>query len=146
VENAQRRITLISHDPRTPDRDWDHSAAAPTRVVILDSLIVLRHAIASGLVDLDLDVERLVLDRNASPAEFLALLEELPHQFTGDVLLIGRDETGFVSTATGGKGRELRAIDAVDVRSYLELHRAVTGRIAIARNAHAERDREAAAA
>ncbi|HUP48870.1 MAG TPA: hypothetical protein VNA04_08770 [Thermoanaerobaculia bacterium] len=125
-----RRITLICRDLGRPDRDWDNSLSAPNRVILLDSFTVLRYAISSHLVELDVDVQRLVLDRATSPADYLSLLAALPPAFTGDVLLIREDDSAFLSSLGRGGDRVLYALTATDLRFYLETHGLVTGHIA----------------
>lgn len=134
MEKETRRITLISHDPRTPDRDWDVSPMSPNKIVILDSLSVLRSAIGSGLVDMDLDVDRIVLDRTVTPAEFLAFLGDLSPDFGGDVLLIRDDETGFLTTYGRQDERVLHALSSSDLRFYLEMNSVVSGRLVARRS------------
>ncbi len=121
-----RRITLISRNQRTTTRDWDMSLHAPSRAIAVDSLLVLRYALAGGLAGFDRDVERVVLDRTTSASEYLALLASLPEQFTGDVLLITHDDSGFLSALGRGGDRVLYSLAAVDLRFYLEMNGLVT--------------------
>ena len=130
MNQDHRRITLISRDPNRPDRDWDNSLHSPNRLILLDSFTVLRYAISSHLVDLDIDVERVILDRATSPADYLTLLSALPQTFTGDVLLIRDDDSGFLSALGRGGDRVLYAMSAHDLRFYLETNALVTGRVA----------------
>jgi hypothetical protein len=117
-----RRITLISRPPQLPERDWDASMEASSKLVMLDSFTVLRYAIARPLVEFDADVERIVLDRSSSASEYLALLAQLPHQFTGDVLMIRDDDSGFLSATGRGGDRVLYALSAADLQFYLLTH------------------------
>jgi hypothetical protein len=135
VTHDSRRITLISRDPARPERDWDNSPMAPSRIILLDSFTVLRYAIASHVVDLDVDVERVILDRSTSPADYLSLLASLPHAFNGDVVLIRDDDNGFLSSMGRGGDRVLYALGPDDLRFYLETHSLVTGRTATGRKA-----------
>lgn len=131
MNHDSRRITLITRDPRTPERDWDVSRNAPNRLILLDSFTVLRYAITSHAVDLDVDVERVILDQATSAAEYLELLAAIPHTFTGDVLLIRTDNSAFLSSLGRGGDRVLYSLGANDLRFYLEMHALVTGRIAV---------------
>jgi hypothetical protein len=63
-----RRVTLVARSLSTPDRDWDDSSAAVTRTIFVDSFAVLKYAIRAGIVDMEIDIERVVVDRAASPA------------------------------------------------------------------------------
>ncbi len=122
MNHDTRRITLISRPPQLPERHWDVSAEAASKLVMLDSFTVLRYAMARPLVDLDADVERIVLDRSCSASEYLALLAQLPHQFTGDVLMVRDDESGFLSANGRGGDRVLYALSPNDLRFYLLTH------------------------
>ncbi len=122
MTHSSRRITLVSRHTRLPERQWQDSIDSPVRVVLLDSFTVLRHMVASSLV---LDVERIVLDRSSSASDFLTLLAELPSEFTGDVVMIRDDETGFLSSAGRGGDRILYALSSDDACFYLETHNLV---------------------
>jgi hypothetical protein len=130
MTHDSRRITLITRDPHRPDHDWDDSRQAPNRLILLDSFTVLKYAITSHMVDLDVDVERVILDRATSPGEYLTLLSSLPSTFTGDVLLIREGESSFLSSMGRGGDRVLYALSVNDLRFYLETHGLVTGRVA----------------
>jgi hypothetical protein len=130
MTHDNRRITLIARDPHRPDHDWDDSRQAPNRLILLDSFTVLKYAITSHMVDLDVDVERVILDRATSPSEYLTLLSSLPSTFTGDVLLVREGESSFLSSMGRGGDRVLYALSVNDLRFYLETHGLVTGRVA----------------
>jgi hypothetical protein len=115
-----RRITLISRHKKLPERNWHCSVDASSRIVMVDSLTVLRYTLANPLLHIDADVERIVLDRSSSASESLALLAELPHEFNGDVVMIREDEGGFLSAMGRGGDRILYAFSALDLRFYLE--------------------------
>ena len=116
----QRRITLLTQNKELSERNWNPSDEARSRIVLLDSLAMLRSTIISQLVRSDSDVERIVLDRCGSESEYLSLLTELPHEFTGDVLMIRDGATSFLSATGRGGGRILYALSAEDVEFYLE--------------------------
>jgi len=124
-----RRITLITRNAHSVPRDWDTSPNAASRAIGVDSLLVLRYALAGSLGEVHRDVERVVLDRTTSASEYLSLLASLPPQFAGDVLLIASDDSGFMSSLGRGGDRVLYAMAASDVRFYLEAHGLVTGQI-----------------
>jgi hypothetical protein len=127
MNHDTRRITLVSRHPQLPDRKWDRTAQAPSRVVLLDSFTVLRYTVASSLVTVDADIERIVLDRSTSASEYLALLAEMPREFHGDVLLIRADESGFLSSSGRGGDRVLYALSPEDLKFYLSTHNLVAG-------------------
>jgi hypothetical protein len=124
-----RRITLLARGHATPDRDWSRFANDSTRLVTIESLTVLRYTLEHAVSDIDLDIERVILDRSFSPAEYLDLLAMLPQEFGADVMLIRNDESGYLS-ATGRSGdRTLHSLRSDDVRFYLEANDLVTGRV-----------------
>jgi len=124
-----RRITLLARGHATPDRDWSRFANDSTRLVTIESLTVLRYTLEHAVTDIDLDIERVILDRSFSPAEYLDLLAMLPQEFGADVMLIRNDESGYLS-ATGRSGdRTLHSLRSDDVRFYLEANDLVTGRV-----------------
>jgi hypothetical protein len=125
MKKDQRRITLVARDKQQANLGWDTSNQSPNRIVSVDSLELLRSTIASPLVHSDADVERIILDRCGSEADYLSLLSQIPHQFTGDVLMIRNDATGFLSATGRGGDRVLYALSPDDVEFYLETVRLV---------------------
>jgi len=134
MERDERRITLITYDKQSAERNWDFSDQSSNRIVFIDSLGLLRSTIASPLVRCDSDVERVVLDRCCSEAEYLSLLAELPHAFAGDILLIRGDSTGFLSATARGGDRVLYALSPEDIEFYLETVRLVQASEAMKRH------------
>ncbi|HMC21199.1 MAG TPA: hypothetical protein VKL19_05100 [Thermoanaerobaculia bacterium] len=116
MRNDDRRITLVIGN----QRNWNSSIEAGTRIVFLDSLTMLRSTIAGALVGSDADVERIVLDRTCSESEFLSLLTELPHEFSGDIMMIRDGQASFLSAMGRGGDRILYALRDDDVEFYLE--------------------------
>lgn len=135
MRHDHRRITLLAANVRTPDRDWDDSPFASTRIVFVHSFKVLRYAIAGGVDDMRLDIERVVIDNAATPAEFLELLATLPPNFGGDVLLIADGGGSYLSSPGRGDGRVLYSVSDADVRFYLETHELVTGKVVLRQTA-----------
>ena len=122
-----RRITLINHNPRMPERDYNLSRQAQSRVLILESFTVLRYTLAAHVIDLDMDVERVILDRSVSPAEYLSLLASIPSTFNADLVLICHDDTTFVSAKCPGGDRVLYQLSPNDLRFYLETNGLIAG-------------------
>lgn len=120
------RITIIARDAAKPAADWNYSSGE--RTIFVDSVNAARWAL---LADLDLDVERIVIDRTGGAHAFLQTLTNLPEHFTGDVILIDEDGGGFLSAAGRGGDRVLYALESEDTRFYLEAHQLVTGRAAL---------------
>jgi hypothetical protein len=140
MSHDSRRMTLVSRHTQLQQRKWLCTPEAPCRIVLLDSFTALRHTVESLVVAMDADVERIILDRSGSASDYLALLAELPHEITGDVLMIRDDETGFLSAMGRGGDRILYALSANDLRFYLETHTLVSAGDVLA--APAERDRQ----
>ena len=128
MSEDSRRITLIGRDPQKNPRDWDLTLSASSRIVTVDSFTVLRHTVANGVVDIDIDVERIILDKTSTAADYLALLAALPQQFCGDVIMIRDDESAFLSATGRGGDRVLYSLSPSDLRFYLETHGLVHGR------------------
>jgi hypothetical protein len=122
MNEDSRRITLISRHKQLSARNWKNSPESRSRIIVLDSFAILRAAVARTLVELDMDIERIVLDRCASASEYLSLLAQLPYEFAGDVLMIRDDESGFLSASGRGGDRVLYSLAAPDLRFYLETH------------------------
>lgn len=117
-----RRITLITRSARSPHRGWDTSLHAPNRLIFLKAFTVLQYALARGVAEMEQDVERVILDHSSTAADYLELLTSLPSEFTGDVLLIRDDESGFLSATGRGGDRVLYALSANDIEFYLDTH------------------------
>jgi len=120
-----RRITLVARRAGTADRDWDASRDAANRIIFLEAFTVLRYALGSGIVEMQQDVERVILDRCATAAQYLDLLTALPQEFSGDVVYVRPDDTGFMSATGRGGDRVLYSLSREDVRFYLEAHELV---------------------
>lgn len=117
-----RRITLITRGLRSPQRSWETSRQAANRLIFLEAFTVLRYALDRGVAEMEQDVERVILDHSSTAGDFLELLASLPSAFTGDVLLIGDDDRGFLSSTGRGGDRLLYALTAPDIEFYLETH------------------------
>jgi hypothetical protein len=123
------RITLIARHATKPDVDWNYARCHCDHVAFLDSMGALKFAVRSALTQGDLDIERVIVDRAGSAAEFLDLLASVPAQLAGDILYITDDGAGFLSATGRGGDRVLYALTPRDVRFYLETQDLVTGRL-----------------
>ena len=115
-----RRITLVNSLDRS--RHWCMGDNAPSRIVFGSFFKVIRCTLNGEHHDAGDDVERVILDRTATAAEFLELLAQLSEKFAGDVIMIRDDGTAYVSAVGRGGGRVLYALRPDDVRFYLETH------------------------
>ena len=116
----ERRITLVNSADRS--HDWRVDRGAPSRIVFAASFLVLRYALEDAIREFERDIARVIIDRTASPAEFLDILAHLSDQFVGDVIYVRDNETGYVSSIGRGGNRVLYAMTANDLRFYLETH------------------------
>jgi hypothetical protein len=121
-----RRITLISRNAGAQTRSWNLTAEAANRIIFVEIFSLLRYA----LDHVSQDVDRVLVDRTATAAEFLDLLTALPSAFLGDVLLVREDGSGFLSTVGRADGRLLYALKETDVQFYLDAHDLVTHAVA----------------
>ncbi len=117
-----RRITLVTAGKDLPERGWEYSREGSSRPVFVDTLSVLRWAVSSRVGLSYLDLERVIIDRAASPADYLDILSSLAPDFCGDVLYVGDGDSGYLSARGRGGDRVLYAMSAEDVRFYLETH------------------------
>ncbi len=116
-----RRITLI-HTASTSSRAWDRSARCPSRCIAVPAFNTLCHALRSGVTELGQDVERVILDGQATATQFIDLVASLPEGFSGDVMLVGEDGSAYVNAAGRGDGRVMYSLAPRDVNFYLEIH------------------------
>src|SRR6266568_1934559 len=113
-----RRITLINTLDYT--RDWAVGDDAPSRIVFGSFFKVIRHTMNGDIREALDDIERVVIDRTATPAEFLELLGHLSDDFAGDVVYVRDGESAYVSSIGRRGGRVLYSLRAEDIRFYLE--------------------------
>lgn len=125
----KRRITLIARHPGMQGRDWDQSNCAKSRLLFIDALSFLPHAIDRGVKELGQDVERVIIDRTGTAMQYLELLASLPNEFAGDVLFVRGDGDGFLSAIGRGGDRVLYAVTQEDVAFYLETHALVSPKV-----------------
>jgi hypothetical protein len=119
-----RRITLINQPALRVGngREWNATRDSSSRIVFVPSFTVLRYAIENAVASLAHDVERVVIDRTATAAEYLELIATLPAEFGGDLMFIRADATGFLSSRGRGGDRVMYLLDVHDVDFYLNTH------------------------
>jgi hypothetical protein len=122
-----QRITLICRDSNTPDRDWNLSKSSSSKIILTEQVNVLRYAVGETAAEMGVDVERIILDRVSCADNYLQLLAELPHYFTGDALYLKNDGSGYLSATGRGGDRVMYQLSAQDIRFYLETAGIVTG-------------------
>jgi hypothetical protein len=115
-----RRITLVNcADHR---RDWCLAEEAPSRIVFASFFRIIRHTLHGEIREVGDDIERVVIDRTATPGEFLELLAHLSDDFAGDIVYVRDGDSAYVSSVARGGSRVLYALQPEDLRFYLETH------------------------
>lgn len=122
MDNQPRRITLILGRPDVSSHRWNVSPDCASRLIFVGNFAMLRHGLHSGVAELCQDVDRVVLEDGASAVQYLELLSSLPSQFLGDVLLVTRDGSGFISAVGRGGDRLLDSLKPHDLEFYLSTH------------------------
>lgn len=116
--SASRTTLVIKSASRdTAPREWN--VCEDSEIVFVPTITVLRYAIENGVRTLPQDVERVVIDRVSSGAEYVELLAALPKEFEGDVMYIRADETALLSSREHAGNRVLRVLRSDDVQFYL---------------------------
>ena len=123
MNHDDRRITLVLRNGNSPDRPWEATPDAPNRLIFVGALTVLQYALRNALSEFNRDVERVVLDRSITAAQFLDLLAALPNEFRGDILMIRYDDTAFLSASGRGGDRVLYSLKTEDLHFYLQTSR-----------------------
>ncbi|HEX6640565.1 MAG TPA: hypothetical protein VF215_05600 [Thermoanaerobaculia bacterium] len=134
-DHENHRITLIARHATKPDVDWNYGRCRCENVAFLDSMGALKFAVRSALTQVGLDIERVIVDRAGTAADFLDLLSSVPTELVGDLLFVNDDGAGFLSATGRGGDRVLYSLTPRDVRFYLETHDLVTGRMPLAKTA-----------
>lgn len=125
-----RRLTLIARATHKANVDWDYTSCKENAVAFTASVASIRYALSAG-ANLGFDVGRVIVDGAGTADDFLDLLDELPADYAGDVLLIRDDGSGVLSATGRGGDRVLYSASPDDVRRYLEAQNLVTGRVAL---------------
>jgi hypothetical protein len=116
-EKDSRRLTVIFTAGEDKRENWSHPDDAAVRMLRLNTRSVVDDALL--LLQDDIDVDRIVIDRSISATEFLRLLTVIPAEYQGDVMLVQEDGTAFLSAATRGAGRVMYSLNVPDTLFYL---------------------------
>ncbi len=116
-----RRITLVARNTAKCTRDWDTSNPVGSRLIFVDAVPFLAHAIQGNLGEQDID--RVIIDHTGNAEQYLHLVASLPQEFLGDVLYVGEDGGGFVSAAGRGGDRVMYSVQGQDIDFYLQAQR-----------------------
>jgi hypothetical protein len=115
----RRRITLVARQTQGPRRNWLAGERGKSRIIFIESFTVLRYALEHGIRNMQHDVERVIVDRTATAAQYLEFLSTLPYDFLGDVMFV-RDGGAFLSCSGVRGNRVLYQLEEKDVLFYLE--------------------------
>lgn len=133
--NRHQRLTIIARSSNKPSFDWNHERSRRGQLAFVETLNALRFAFGPAVEDVGLDFERVIVDRCGDAETFLEFLSTMPPSYTGDVLFLRDDGSGFLSATGRGGDRLLYSLRPRDVRFYLETHDLVTGRAVLAMSA-----------
>lgn len=106
-------------------QDWGGSGSVDTAigaVMLVDSAAAARFVIRTQAVEMSLDIDRVIVDKAATPLECLHFITQLPHEFAGDVLFILDGQKAFLSASGRGGDRLLYGLSQSDVAFYLATH------------------------
>lgn len=119
MHTDSRRITLVARQPGHASRDWDLTNPIGSRIIFVDAVAFLPHAINRGIKS-GYDLERVIIDGTGTPMEFLELIASLPHEFVGDVVFVSTEGRAFLSSPGRGDGRVLYSLSESDLEFYLQ--------------------------
>lgn len=112
----KRLITLVA-SPKDKAK-WGCGSRPDDTVIAVPNVGVLRSMIAERSASDGFWIERIVLDRSVSSAEFLVFLTELPDEIQGDVLYVESENRTFLSAAGPEGRRVLYLLTDVDLNFY----------------------------
>jgi hypothetical protein len=131
---TNHRLTIIARDANKLGIDWTCEPHAGEAIAFIDSTRAIGSALWTA-AELGLDIGRVIVDRAATPDQFLELLAALPQEFVGDMLFIRDDGSGVMSATGRGGDRLLYSLKPNDVRFYLEANTLVMGRVMMEKSA-----------
>jgi hypothetical protein len=112
------QVTLVLYGEDASSIDWDRVDRSHG-VIAMTNYRVCKAALEIGIRELGKEIVAVIFDRVVGAELFLDFLADLPHEFRGDVLLIGQDGSGYLSSASRGDGRILYTLRESDVDFYL---------------------------
>lgn len=120
-----KRITLIARSPIVNDRAWRVPEGSDKRLMVIAPPRGLRHTLVNWVLKSDYDVERVIIDRAITHADFLDLLAAVPNEYVGDLLMIDDRGRGYLSSACRGGDRVLYGLSADDLDFYFATHEVI---------------------
>ena len=122
MKDASKRITLIARSPINRDRSWRAAENSSTRLMVISPSRGLRHTLVNWVLKSDYDVERVIIDRAVTHADFLDLLASVPSDYLGDLLMIDEHGRGYLSAACRGGDRAIYRLTQSDLDFYFQSH------------------------
>jgi hypothetical protein len=115
--NRADNVTLLL-EGSSPTTDWARFGEL-VHMVRVPSFQILDGALATGMNDLGIGIDAIVIDRAIDEDQLLGLLSHLLIEFRGDVLAIMEDGSAYLSTLSRGDGRLLHHLGTEDIEFYL---------------------------
>ena len=125
MQNDTKRITLIARSAASADRTWRVPDGSDKRLMVIAPPKGLRHTLVNWVLKSDYDVERVIIDRAVTHGAFLELLDSLPHDYVGDLLMIDDNGRGYLSSACRGGDRVLYRLSERDLEFYFATHQVI---------------------
>lgn len=115
MNSTPKPTTIIARGAGAPYREW-HASSGEQRTIVVDGFAsaceTLNHIA-------DRELRHVILDHCTTAEGFLTLLSNLPAEFLGDVLFVGEEDHGFLSSCEPRGGRISYAIGPDDLQFYL---------------------------
>jgi hypothetical protein len=121
------RATLLL-EGTVPTTDWN-AIGEPGQIVRVPSFRLLDGAVATGMGDLGIEIEGIVIDRAIDEEQLLEFLCHMMAGFRGAVLAIMTDGSAYVSTMSRGDGRHLYLLGNDDDPFYMFARFGLTGAV-----------------
>ena len=122
MNDESKRITLIALPPAASDRKWRVADGSGKRLMVIAPPRGLRHTLVNWVLKSDYDVERVIIDRAVTHADFLDLLAAVPDEYVGDLLMIDDQGRGYLSSACRGGDRAIYRLSPSDLDFYFQSH------------------------
>jgi len=100
---------------------WSAGERAKSYTVVRD-IDVLERTLNSPVLQAAGEIARVVIDGGTTLDRFLVLVSGLPSAFVGEILYIGRDGAGYLSTRELQTMRTVKTLGSSEVEIYLRWH------------------------
>ena len=117
---SESSVTLVAAGETELER-WSASQGAGQYMLVPDT-DMLESMLRSPVVRATGEITRVVFDGVIDLDRYLLLIATLPARFTGEILFIREDGSGYLSTRELKSERTVKAISGLDVEVYLRWH------------------------